>query len=87
MRAGVYRGSSQIVVEDVPVPEIFEGEVLIRVGACGICGTDLKKVRYGNSLKGAGFAHKVETASEIPLPLGEVGARSAPGEGRSCGKS
>jgi L-iditol 2-dehydrogenase len=47
MRAGVYRGSGQIVVEDVPVPEIFEGEVLIRVGACGICGTDLKKVRYG----------------------------------------
>src|SRR5437762_8188111 len=47
MRAGVYRGSGQVVVEDVPVPEISEGEVLIRVGACGICGTDVKKVRHG----------------------------------------
>ena len=47
MRAGVYRGSGQVIVEDVPVPEIFEGEVLIRVGACGICGTDVKKIRYG----------------------------------------
>jgi len=47
MRAGVYRGSGQVAVEDVPVPEIFDGEVLIRVGACGVCGTDLKKVRYG----------------------------------------
>src|SRR5436190_2240489 len=47
MRAGVYRGSGQVVVEDVPVPEILEGEVLIRIGACGICGTDIKKVRQG----------------------------------------
>jgi L-iditol 2-dehydrogenase len=46
MRAGVYRGSGRIGPEDVPVPEIFEGEVLVRVGACGICGTDLKKVHH-----------------------------------------
>ena len=44
MQAGVYRGSGRIAVEDVPVPQILEGEVLIRVGACGVCGTDLKKV-------------------------------------------
>ncbi len=44
MQAGVYRGAGRIGVEEVPVPEILEGEVLIRVGACGICGTDLKKV-------------------------------------------
>jgi L-iditol 2-dehydrogenase len=47
MRAGVYRGSGQIVAEDVPVPEIQDGEVLLRVAACGICGTDIKKVRHG----------------------------------------
>jgi len=47
MRAGVYRGSGQVVAEDVPVPEIYHGEVLIRVAACGICGTDVKKVRHG----------------------------------------
>jgi L-iditol 2-dehydrogenase len=46
MRAGVYRGSGRIGVEQVPVPEILAGEVLIRVGACGVCGTDLKKVRH-----------------------------------------
>lgn len=47
MRAGVYRGSGQVVPEDVPVPTISEGEVLIRVAACGICGTDVKKVQHG----------------------------------------
>jgi L-iditol 2-dehydrogenase len=46
MRAGVYRGSGRIVAESVPVPEIGPGEVLIRVAACGICGTDVKKVRH-----------------------------------------
>jgi L-iditol 2-dehydrogenase len=47
MRAGVYRGSAQVVAEDVPVPQISAGEVLVRVAACGICGTDVKKVQYG----------------------------------------
>ena len=47
MRAAVYRGKDEVVVEDVPVPEIGEGEVLIRVAACGICGTDIKKIHHG----------------------------------------
>lgn len=47
MRAGVYRGKDRVVVETVPIPEIGEGEVLFRVAACGICGTDIKKIRYG----------------------------------------
>jgi L-iditol 2-dehydrogenase len=47
MRAGVYRGLGRVVPEDVAVPRIGDGEVLIRVAACGICGTDVKKVSHG----------------------------------------
>jgi L-iditol 2-dehydrogenase len=47
MRAAVYRGKGKVVVEDVPVPDIGPGEVLLRVSACGICGTDIKKIEYG----------------------------------------
>jgi L-iditol 2-dehydrogenase len=47
MRAGVYRGKGRVVVESVPIPEISEGEVLFRVAACGICGTDIKKIHHG----------------------------------------
>lgn len=47
MRAGVYRGQGRVVVESVPVPEIGQGEVLFRVAACGICGTDIKKIHHG----------------------------------------
>jgi L-iditol 2-dehydrogenase len=47
MRAGVYRGKGRVVVEQVPIPEIAAGEVLFRVAACGICGTDIKKIHHG----------------------------------------
>lgn len=42
MKALVYKREGVLVVEDVPVPAPGEGEVLVRVAACGVCGTDLK---------------------------------------------
>jgi L-iditol 2-dehydrogenase len=44
MRAGVYRDKGVVRVEEVPMPEVGRGEVLIKVAACGICGTDIKKI-------------------------------------------
>jgi L-iditol 2-dehydrogenase len=44
MRAGVYREKGIVRVEEVPVPEVRANEVLIKVAACGICGTDIKKI-------------------------------------------
>ena len=46
MRAGVYREKGIVRVEEVPVPEVGDGEVLIKVAACGVCGTDIKKIFY-----------------------------------------
>ena len=44
MRAGVYQDKGVVRVEVVPVPEVGANEVLIKVAACGICGTDIKKI-------------------------------------------
>src|SRR5246500_1368425 len=44
MRAGVYREKGIVRVEEVPVPEVGGGEVLIKVATCGVCGTDIKKI-------------------------------------------
>ena len=44
MRAGVFREKGIVRVEEVPVPEVADGEVLIKVAACGVCGTDIKKI-------------------------------------------
>jgi len=44
MRAGVYRDKGVVRVEEVPVPEVAANEILIKVAACGVCGTDIKKI-------------------------------------------
>lgn len=46
MRAAVYKGDSVLTVEPIPVPAIGPGEMLVRVEACGICHTDLKKIEH-----------------------------------------
>ncbi|MDD5156236.1 MAG: alcohol dehydrogenase catalytic domain-containing protein, partial [Candidatus Omnitrophica bacterium] len=40
MRQAVYYSNSDIRIEEAPVPEIGPGELLIRVEAAGICGSD-----------------------------------------------
>jgi L-iditol 2-dehydrogenase len=44
IRAGVYRGEGRVVLEQVPRPLIGPGELLVKVAACGICNTDVKKI-------------------------------------------
>ncbi|MFH1572869.1 MAG: alcohol dehydrogenase catalytic domain-containing protein, partial [Acidobacteriota bacterium] len=59
MPAAVYRGPGRITVETVPVPEISGGEILVRVRACGICGTDLKKIEHGLVPPPRIFGHEI----------------------------
>jgi 2-desacetyl-2-hydroxyethyl bacteriochlorophyllide A dehydrogenase len=47
MKAAVYGGIGQVEVVDVPRPEPGPGEVLIRVGYCGICGSDVEAYQCG----------------------------------------
>ncbi len=41
MRAAVLRAPGEVVVESVPTPQPRPGEAVVRVRACGICGSDL----------------------------------------------
>jgi len=41
MRVAMYYSNDDVRLEEVPVPEIGPGEVLLRVEASGICGSDL----------------------------------------------
>src|SRR5260370_7089392 len=59
MRAAVYRGVNDVRVETVPVPEIGEGEVLVKIHTCGICGTDLKKIHTGSHDAPRIFGHEM----------------------------
>ena len=42
MLAAVYHGPNDLRVEEVPVPAIGDGELLIKVSSASICGTDLR---------------------------------------------
>lgn len=48
MKAAVLTGKETIVIEERPKPEIGSGEVLVKVVACGICGTDIHAYRSGD---------------------------------------
>src|SRR5438034_7793319 len=41
MQALLYPSYGEMIVKDVPDPQPGPGEVLVRVGACGICGSEL----------------------------------------------
>jgi L-iditol 2-dehydrogenase len=58
MKAAVYRGVNDVRLEEVPVPEIGPGEILVRVHTCGICGTDLKKIATGSHSAPRIFGHE-----------------------------
>ncbi|MGD1066505.1 MAG: alcohol dehydrogenase catalytic domain-containing protein [Vulcanimicrobiaceae bacterium] len=47
MRAAVYHGPRDIRIEEVPVPTPAPGELLVRVHANGICGTDASEYVAG----------------------------------------
>jgi L-iditol 2-dehydrogenase len=63
MKAAVYRGKGDLRVEEIPVPEILPGEMLVRVEACGVCPTDIKKIEKGLLAGPRVFGH--ETAGVV----------------------
>ena len=63
MSAVVYRGKDDLRVETIPVPQIKSGELLVKVAACGVCPTDIKKIHYGTVPPPRVFGH--ETAGTI----------------------
>jgi L-iditol 2-dehydrogenase len=75
MAAVVYHGVNDVRMEEVPVPEIGQGEILVRVHTCGICGTDLKKIATGSHSAPRIFGH--ETAGVVAKVGEEVSQFSA----------
>ena len=59
MRAAVFHGQNDIRVEDVIEPTAGPGEVLVKVGAVGICGTDAHEFVHGPVMFPIQHAHAV----------------------------
>jgi (R,R)-butanediol dehydrogenase / meso-butanediol dehydrogenase / diacetyl reductase len=48
MRAAVFHGIRDISVEEVETPRADDGDVVVAVAACGICGSDLHTYLHGS---------------------------------------
>ena len=60
MRAMVLERPRKMTLKQVPVPRVSEGEVLIKVKYCGICGSDW----------GAYIGKYADEAALLPLVIG-----------------
>ena len=47
MKALVIEADKVLTYKDIPVPELKADEVLVKVRACGICGSDIPRVLHG----------------------------------------
>ncbi|MCI5838160.1 MAG: alcohol dehydrogenase catalytic domain-containing protein [Christensenellaceae bacterium] len=49
MLAARMYGANDLRVEEIPVPEVGDGEVLIKIKAAAVCGTDVRMLSFGAS--------------------------------------
>jgi 6-hydroxycyclohex-1-ene-1-carbonyl-CoA dehydrogenase len=64
MKAAVFHGNgSRLTIEEMPLPDLREGDALLRVAACGLCHTDLHYLDHG-----------VPTFRKPPIILGHEAA-------------
>ena len=77
IRAAIMQGLHKpLIVESLPDPEPGEGELLVRVGRCGICGSDLHMTEDPAFGRGAGDVLGHEFAGEVvALGKGTEGVR------------
>ena len=59
MKAAVYRAAGRVGVEEIPVPEVGPGELLVQVETCGVCLTDVKKIEKGLLPGPRVFGHEI----------------------------
>lgn len=83
MRAVVLRGPEDMRVESVPVPVPAPGQQLVRVGACGICGSDMRYLAGENPWAKHTLGYDKPNPSDMILGhevagCAEVGGESVP---------
>lgn len=67
-RVAACAGAGEISVDERSLPDPQPGEILIRVRACGFCGTDLHKIRHDTAPVGTVLGHELVGTVEATGP-------------------
>jgi D-arabinose 1-dehydrogenase-like Zn-dependent alcohol dehydrogenase len=80
MKAVVVHGIEDYRLEERPVPQVGPGEVLVRIGATGVCASDVTTYYSADRVRGS---EQFEPYIETPVTPGHefVGEVAALGEG------
>ena len=88
MKAVLYEGPRRVRIVDIPKPAASEGQVVVKVVLCGICGTDVHSFTHeGILFPGTIFGHEtIGIVSEIGSGVEgfTIGDRVAVGPSGSC---
>lgn len=91
MKAVRYYGPGDVKIEDIPLPDVEPGGVLVKVECCAICGTDFKAYYHGNprikppQTLGHEFVGRITSVTPEVKTL-RVGERITMATSISCGK-
>ncbi|HTD81517.1 MAG TPA: alcohol dehydrogenase catalytic domain-containing protein [Thermoplasmata archaeon] len=89
MKAVLLRGTRGLVVEEVPDPEAAPGEIVVSMRACGLCGSDLEKIRGTYTAAPPVIGHEaVGVVAEVGDGVERIrkGARVFPHHHVPCGR-
>ncbi len=75
MKAALLYGKEDLRVQEVPRPQIGDGEVLVKVRAAAVCGTDIRMYRNGH--RGVSEATPLVLGHEIAGVVEQVGPGAA----------
>jgi L-iditol 2-dehydrogenase len=91
MKAIVYHNAGDLRIEDLPIPDNNSQEMLVKIDACAVCGTDLKSYKHGNprikppSVIGHEFTGLIDKIG-VKVRGFSVGERIVMATSVSCGK-
>ncbi|MDB6170757.1 MAG: L-iditol 2-dehydrogenase [Chthoniobacteraceae bacterium] len=60
MKAARLFGKNDLRVQDIPVPELQPGEILLRTASASVCGTDIRMLKHGHA----------QATADAPLVIG-----------------
>ncbi|UCF06330.1 MAG: alcohol dehydrogenase catalytic domain-containing protein [bacterium] len=91
MRAAVFEGPEKMIVREVPLEPCGPGDIIVKVYACGICGSDVRNYFHGlrHGVRSQIMGHELSgTVSEVGRTVKDFkeGDRVALAPDVSCGE-